>query len=138
MIHVTGTRDTSTNPVSTVPRIAPTVPTPDREPTTAPVSSSRRSLSLVTMGVTAESNQPGTMIAAAAATTRNAPPANEAEARRRKGVAATTTPETPSRVPSRARPSRSSAHRPPTHEPPAMAARASPMTRVLVSRVSPK
>ena len=63
---LTGTRETSTKPVRTVPTIAPTVPMPDRRPTTVPVSSRFVSSSFVTIGVTAESIAPGTRIVSAA------------------------------------------------------------------------
>ncbi len=59
---LTGTREISTNPVTTVPTIAPTVPMPDSRPTTVPVSSRLVSSSLVTIGVTADSSAPGTRI----------------------------------------------------------------------------
>ncbi len=138
MIQVTGTREIRMNPVTTVPRMAPAVPTPERRPTTVPVSARLLSRSVVTMGVIAESSSPGTMMVAAAVTSRRLPPATEPAPRRRKGVAATTAPLTPRSEPSRARASRSSAQRPPSQAPPAMAASASPMTRVLVSRVRPR
>ena len=59
---LTGTRETSTKPVRIVPTIAPTVPMPDRRPTTVPVSSRLVRSSFVTIGVTAESIAPGTRI----------------------------------------------------------------------------
>ena len=59
MIVLTGTRQISTNPVTTVPAIAPTVPMPDSRPTTDPVSSRLVSRSLVTIGVTAASSAAG-------------------------------------------------------------------------------
>ena len=61
-IPLTGTREMSTKPVTTVPTIAPTVPTPDRWPTTLPVWWRLVSRSLITTGVTAESSAPGTRI----------------------------------------------------------------------------
>ncbi len=65
MMPVTGTREMSTKPVITVPKIAPTVPMPESRPTTVPVSDSVVSISLMTIGVTADSSAPGTMIVSA-------------------------------------------------------------------------
>ena len=59
---VTGTREMSTNPVTTVPKMAPTVPMPESRPTTVPVSLSVVSISLITIGVTADSRAPGITI----------------------------------------------------------------------------
>ena len=92
---LTGTRETSTKPVRTVPTIAPTVPMPDRRPTTVPVSSRFVSSSLVTIGVTAESSAPGTRIVSAA-TNDSSSGAVSATVRTTAGVTATTTPDTPS------------------------------------------
>lgn len=59
-MELTGSRETRTNPVRTVPTMAPKVPTPDSRPTTVPVSARLVSRSFVTNGVTAESSAPGT------------------------------------------------------------------------------
>ena len=138
MIPVTGTRETSTNPVTTVPKIAPAVPRPESRPTTVPVSVRLVSISLTTIGVTAESSAPGTMIVSPA--TRNSRPPSWAPAvlRTRAGVTATATPETDSSGASTARGETRSAARPPIHAPSAIAASAVPITKVLVSRVSPR
>ena len=66
MIPLIGTREISTKPVTTVPTMAPAVPIPDSLPTTVPVSVRLVSRILVTIGVTAASRVPGTMIDSAA------------------------------------------------------------------------
>ena len=63
MMPLTGSREISTKPVTTVPTMAPAVPIAESLPTTVPVSLRLVSRSLVTIGVTAARNVPGTMIA---------------------------------------------------------------------------
>ena len=63
MMPLTGTREMSTKPVTTVPTMAPAVPIAESLPTTVPVSLRLVSRSLVTIGVTAARIVPGTMIA---------------------------------------------------------------------------
>ena len=138
-IPLTGTREISTKPVTTVPKIAPTVPIPESRPTTRPVWVRLVSRSLVTIGVTAASIVPGIMIPSPATTTSSSePPSIEPAARTANGVAATATPETASSGPRSRRGGTASASRPPVQEPAAIAASASPMTIVLVSRVRPR
>ena len=94
MMPVTGTREMSTKPVTTVPTIAPTVAIPESRPTTVPVSSRVVSISLVTMGVTAASRAPGTTIVTAATITSKPPDSSASPAARTtNGVAATATPD---------------------------------------------
>lgn len=134
---LTGTRETRTKPVTTVPAIAPSVPTPDRRPTTVPVSCRLRSWSFTTTGLTAESSAPGTRIDSVAASSSSPGLLDAAAPRTADGVSATATPETPSNGPSRWRGDTRSAVQPPVQVPAAIAVSASPMTSVLVSRVRP-
>ena len=97
---VTGSREIRTKPVSTVPAIAPAVPTPDSCPTTVPVSASLLSRSFVTIGVTADSSAPGTRMVTDAINIR-AGGAHSATLRSSAGVNATTAPDTPSAGPMR-------------------------------------
>ena len=135
---LTGSAATNTNPVRTVPAIAPTVPVPDRRPTTVPVSARSVSRTLVTIGGTADRRAPGTRIASIAVSMAALAPAASPAPRTTKGVAATTTPETASRGPRDRSGGDASAALPPAQAPVAMAASATPMTRVLVSRVRPR
>ena len=128
----------STKPVSTVPTMAPAVPTPDSRPTTAPVSPRLVSWSLVTIGVTADSAAPATKITSAATSSTGPVVAASPAARTTNGVSATTAPETASRGARVRRGATVSAARPPAHDPTAMAVRAMPMTSVLVSSVRPR
>jgi hypothetical protein len=98
MIPLTGTREISTKPVSTVPKIPPAVPIPDSCPTTVPVLARLRSRSLVTIGVTAASSAPGTMMDRAAVTISSV--SEPAAPRTTNGVRATATPDTASNGPS--------------------------------------
>jgi hypothetical protein len=134
---LTGRRETRTNPVRTVPTMAPKVPTPDSRPTTVPVSARLVSRSFVTNGVTAESSAPGTR-SVADATSRSSAGDRSAVVRSSSGVSATTTPDTPSAGPMSRCGSTWSAMCPPSQEPRAMAVRAMPITIVLVSRVRPR
>ena len=136
-IPLTGTREMRTKPVTTVPTMAPTVPIPDRWPTTAPVWWRLVSRSLITTGVTADSSAPGTRTDSMAAKRRNPGLPVAAAPRTSVGVRATAAPEIPSSGPSSSRGSTRSATTPPAHVPAAIAVRARPMTRVFVSRVSP-
>lgn len=138
MMPVTGTRETSTNPVTTVPTIEPAVPMPDRRPTIVPVCVRDVRRSLVTIGVTADSSAPGTTMVTADATSSRAPSARVPASRTRNGVAATAAPEAASSGASAERGSMRSATCPPHHEPAAIAVRAMPMTSVFVSSVSPR
>ena len=138
MMPVTGTRETRTKPVTTVPTTAPTVPMPDSRPTTVPVSAMLDRRSLVTAGVTAESRAPGTKSDSPAASRSIDPSADSAASRTRNGVAATVTPDTISNGPISRRAGTRSASRPPHHDPVAIAVSATPMTMVLVSSVSPR
>ena len=133
-----GTREMSTKPVSTVPTMAPAVPTPDSRPTTAPVSPRLVSWSLVTIGVTADSAAPATKMTSAATSSTGPVVAASPAARTTNGVSATTAPETASSGARVRRGATVSAARPPAHDPTAMAVRAMPMTRVLVSSVRPR
>ena len=93
----------------------------------------------MTIGVIADRNVPGTTMPRPATTiSRIVPPSIEPAARTAGGVAATATPEMASSGPMSRRGGTASASRPPDQEPAAMAARAEPMTMVLVSRVSPR
>jgi hypothetical protein len=123
--------------VTTVPTIAPTVPMPDRRPTTVPVSSRLVRRSLMTIGVTADSSAAGTRMVSDA-TRDSSSGAVSATVRTTAGVTATATPDTPSNGASARLGSIRSAARPPLHAPIAIAPRAMPMTRVLVSRVRPR
>ena len=134
---LTGTRETSTKPVTTVPTMAPTVPMPDSRPTTVPVSSRLVSSSLVTIGVTAESSAAGTRIVSDA-TNDSSSGAHSATVRTTAGVTATPTPAKPSNGARARRGSIRSAARPPLHDPMAMAPSAMPITSVLVSSVRPR
>ena len=139
MMPVTGTREMSTKPVTTVPTIAPTVAIPESRPTTVPVSSRVVSISLVTMGVTAASSAPGTTIDTAATITRRLPDSSTSPAARTtNGVAATATPDIESRGAMVRRGGTTSAARPPYIAPSAIAVSAVPMTSVLVSSVRPR
>ena len=127
-------------PVITVPAIAPMVPIPDSRPTTVPVSARLVSRSLVTIGVTAASRDPGTMMLSddTRISTRAQDAGNAPAARTANGVRATATPDTASSGPIARSGEMRSASRPPDQEPTAMAASAVPMTIVLVSSVSPR
>ena len=138
MMTLTGSREMRTKPVTTVPTMAPAVPIAESFPTTVPVSLRLVSRSLVTIGVTAARNVPGTMIANVETNISSAPRSNAPAARTANGVAATATPDTASSGPSARRGGITSATRPPAQQPRAMAASATPMTRVLVSRVRPR
>ena len=124
--------------MSTVPAIAPTVPVPDSRPTTVPVSARSVSRSLVTIGGTADSRAPGTRMASIAASMAALDPAASPAPRTTNGVAATTTPDAASRGPRARSGGVESAARPPAQAPVAIAASATPMTSVLVSRVRPR
>ena len=91
---LTGTREMNTNPVRTVPAIAPIVPSPESCPTTVPVCARVSRRILVTIGVTADSRAPGTRIASAA-TSSSVGGAHSAAIRIPAGVNATTAPDTP-------------------------------------------
>src|SRR5215212_2445864 len=119
MMPLTGTREISTKPVTTVPTIAPAVSIPATCPTTVPVSLRLLSRSLVTIGVTAASSAPGTMMASPAVVTSKESLITPAP-RTANGVAATATPETASSGPSANRGEIRSARRPPAQEPIAM------------------
>ena len=138
MIPLIGTREISTKPVTTVPTIAPAVPIPDSLPTTVPVSVRLVSRILVTIGVMAASSVPGTMIDSTATMVSSRLPPSAAAPRTATGVTATATPDTASSGPTARRGDTTSAARPPIHEPIAIAASATPITRVLVSRVRPR
>ncbi len=134
---LTDSRDTRTKPVKTVPKIAPTVPTPDSRPTTVPVSARLVRRSFVTIGVTADSSAPGTRIVSDAISSRAAG-AHSAVERSTAGVSATTAPDSPRAGPRSRRGSTWSAMRPPSQEPSAIAVSAMLITMVLVSRVRPR
>ena len=138
MMPLTGRREMRMKPVTTVPTMAPVVPIAESLPTIVPVSFRLVSRSLVTIGVTAARVVPGTMMANVDTSISNTPSSIAPAARTANGVAATATPDTASSGPSRRRGGIRSAPRPPAQEPMAMAARATPMTNVLVSSVSPR
>ncbi len=100
-IPLTGTREMSTKPVTTVPTMAPTVPIPDRWPTTAPVWWRLVSRSLITTGVTADRSAPGTRTDSMAAKSSSPGLPVAAAPRTSVGVRATAAPEIPSSGPSR-------------------------------------
>ncbi len=127
-------------PVRTVPAMAPAVPIPDRRPTTVPVCSRLVSRSLVTIGVTAASSEPGTMMLSEDTRIRISAQAagSSPAARTAKGVSATATPDTASSGPIARSGEIRSATLPPDQDPTAMAARAVPITIVLVSSVNPR
>ena len=137
MIPLTETREMSTNPVTTVPTIAPAVPSAESCPTTEPVSRRLLSRSLMTIGVIADSRAPGTIRANVTAI-MTTPSASPPAARTAIGVSATATPDVTSNGPSTRRGGIRSASRPPDHDPKAMAANAMPITKVLVSSVNPR
>src|SRR5215208_763971 len=138
MMPLTGSLEINTKPVTTVPTMAPAVPIAESLPTIVPVSLRLVSRSLVTIGVTAARNVPGTMIANIETIISTAPRSNAPAARTANGVAATATPDTASNGPNARRGGITSANRPPAQEPIAIAASATPMTRVLVSSVRPR
>ena len=117
--------------------MAPAVPIPDSCPTTVPVRPRLVSRSFVTIGVTAASRVPGTMMASVATRTSSEPPRVAAPAPAN-GVTATATPEIAEQRAERPAGRNDVGHPAPAQEPRAMAANAMPMTRVLVSRVSPR
>ncbi len=121
--------------------MAPSVPMPESRPTTAPVWSRLESWSLTTIGLTADSTAAGakTVTAASIRATAGASegPTSEVASRIVGVTSSTSAPPTTSSGPIIESGGRRSAAAPPDHAPKAIAASASPMTLVLVSRVMP-
>ena len=116
-----GSAATSTNPVPSVAVIAPSVPMLDSRPTTRPVSRRSASCSLITSGVTADSNAAGmnTASAASSSTLPAAVPRSSSPAQRTSGsvTAVVTAAAQQAPAPSRRRGSSRSASQPPVHAP---------------------
>jgi hypothetical protein len=126
--------------VRKVPKMAPAVPTAEKLPTTAPVSSSERSRILTTMGVTALRAAAGRKKAPAARVTISTGPAARMEGPRRWTIGGENRASTPAATrsgPNRTWGSTRSALRPPSHAPTEMPASTVPMIPVNVSSVIP-
>ncbi len=136
---VTGSSATSTNPVRKVPAREPSVPAADSDPTTAPDPSTRCSRARVTAGATiASAVTDGRVDTATSTTAAYGPDPRTGPTSRTSGpTASTPNPPTTSAPAATRRGDTTSAHRPPNAAPAAMPARATPMTAVVVSRVSP-
>jgi hypothetical protein len=112
---------------------------PESRPTMVPVRPKSRSWSFTTIGVTDASSADGTNSAIPASTTTfPAPPCSNGPKPRTSGtVAAVARPLDIRTTPSARRGSTTSARRPPVQAPSEIAARATPMTALLVWRVTP-